>query len=66
MCMNIDDSVTSLNKRVVWKVFDKQYIVGHQEAIKLGVERAESRILQALHPSESAMRARITQFRSSA
>jgi hypothetical protein len=23
MCMEIDDSVTSLNKRTVWKVFDK-------------------------------------------
>jgi hypothetical protein len=24
MCMDIDESVTSLNKRVVWKMFDRQ------------------------------------------
>lgn len=30
-------------------------VTSHQEAIRMGIEKAESRILQALHPSESAM-----------
>jgi hypothetical protein len=25
MCLTIDDSVTSLNKRIVWKVFDRSF-----------------------------------------